>query len=1268
MNFIHYFVSLLSYLICSYCRNNITIVQSQELQQLYFLENERYYLESNKFAIPYKDNEDLLGKLKNSSSLQLLEKQSELNVILDDDAILLQFTYQYGNYIDICYLQNQIIDCILRINNTLYNEGIIISEIKSNQIFIPSKSCYNAFLIQNNSYFIQCQNSINQFQYFILDDQSEILDELIINLNYNCKYDSKFQFNKLIINSINCEISIILIVDIILYIDQSPQFNKNYTKLHEINNFPNEINLIDLKICESNILLLSFINQMCIFNFEDQQFTHLYDSFYQWLPYIQGSCFPFVIRGLFQIKMNIDNLSPIFDMMIYKGSQIKTIQIFDQICLFVFKDQAILLQDYFFEQSIQNVKQIQQLNTLPYLVTLHKNNQITFYKIICFDRFIQYLHLPFFAIFLKRQNKYINDLILFYHQTQQYSINYPLKIPTIDSISIQHNDVINNNIKIDINMLFQYIPFYLDLEINQDNFHIQYKNQTIITHHINLQIKQILKVISQEMNFVVIIYENKNHKIFINIKNNNNEQNILLITKTQELSIEYRIIVSDYMIFLITSESIMKYMIVDKKDLKFVHQIKPKNKIKQYKFDLIKLILLLNDNTIYAYQGDHLYEYYQIKKKEIRDFWTKNQEIYYHDFRVPYLYINHEDSTIQVKSVIPYHNDILITIDGQIIVSHIFVSHLRILIIVKKENQLQLLLYFFDINDIFLLYQMPLFEFQILQPINIKFYGKIFGIITINNEQQYLFIYDVTQQGRSCLRQINQILPNLKSFELIDENGVLIQILIDKIIIYYPTHSINIKCITTSDYAIIKSQIKFKVQSFIQSIPSSLNVFFYGFNDDNNLRYKLDIQQHLLLLNNQNEIKNLDMIFGSINNLRISNICQGSLKEPIQVVSNIQLNRCQYINLQFCLISESILIYDYFGQNRTIKLPDNTKFFNQFFKSNQSILVIYNSIENILIFFDLSKNLQMENDLFSVSYELLDQNQLGYQIISINIINDVLIASSQKSILIYSTDNNIIQCQTQIKNIIQIQFLHQNDNTSYIFLILDANSQFSVTSCLINLNQLYLNTEFKPNFKIVSFYLLNSKFINQEIQITVIMFCPKDKAYIFEFTIDPNSLMIVKQSNNKYLRYPNIYYQQFQKVSDTIYILQGNSQNQISSYYLFKINLSSPSELIDYFYKYEQNYEIQIYNETHFIQIQNDGEQTIIQLIEINNYRLYLENNCDLVLRNDVSILNSTIFVVQDNIKDNSHITQSLVIMNFLLILIIIKKKQKINRYRNTRI
>ncbi|CAD8210025.1 unnamed protein product [Paramecium pentaurelia] len=1231
------------------------------------MENERYYLEANKFAIPYKDDEDLLEKLKNSSSLQLLEKQTEFNVILDDNAILLQFIHQYGNYIDICYLQNQIIDCILRINNTLYNEGIIISEIKSNQIYIPLKSCYNAFLIQDNSYFIKCQNSINQFQYFILNDQSEILDELIIDLNHNCRYDSKFQYNKIFINSIDCEILIILIVDIIIYSDQSPQFNKNYTKLHEINNFINQTNLIDLKICESNIILLTFINQMCIFNFEDQLLTCDLHSYYQWLPYLQGSCFPFVIRGIFQIQMNIDNIKPIFDMMMYKESQIQSIQTIDQICLFVYKDSAILMQDYFFEQSIQNIKQIQQLNTLPYLVTVHKNNQITFYKIICFNRFIQYQHLPILALFPKNSYIQINNfLILFYHQTSQYSINYPLEIPTINNISIYHNNIINNNIKIDTNMFFKYIPYYLDLEINQDSFYVQYKNETIITHYLNLQIKQILKVISLEMNFVVIIYENKNHKIFVNIKNDNNEQNIYLITKTQELSVEYRIIASNYIILLISSESIMKYMIVDKKDLKFIHQIKPINKIKEYKFDLIKLILLLTDNTIYAYQGDHIYEYYQIKKKEFRDFWKQNQEIQYNDFRVPYLYINHQDCTIQVKSIIPYHNDILIKMDGQIILSHIFVSHLRILLIVNKENQLQLLLYYFDIDELFLLYQMPIYEFQIFQPINIKFYGKLFGIITIKNEQQYLFIYDITQQGRSCLRYINKILPNLKSFELIDETGILIQFLIDKIIIYYPTLSINIKCITTSDYALIKSQIKFKVQSFIQSIPSSLIVIFNGFNDDNNLRYKLDIQQQQLLLNTQNEIQNLDMIFGSINNLRISNLCQGFLKEPIQVVSNVQLHKCQDINSQFCLISQSILIYDYFGQNRTIKLPDNTTFLNNIFISNNTLLVIYNSDEKVFIFLDLIQNSQIENDLFNVLSEVLDQNQLGQKLISINLINDFLIVSTQRSILIYNPYESIIECKTQIQNIIQIQFIHEHDNY-YIFLILDANSQFSISSCMKSFNAIYINNEFKPNFKIVSFYILNFKFLNQEIQVTVIMFCPKDLAYIFEFTIHPNSLRIVKQSNNKYLRYPNIYYQQFQRVSDTIYMLKGNSHNLISSYYLYKINLSSPIELIDYFYKYEQNQEIQIYNETHLIQIQNDGEQTNIQLLEINNYRLYLENNCDLVLQNDVSILHSTI-LVQDNLKDKSHITQFLVIMNFLLILIIINKKQKIHHDRNTRI
>lgn len=103
------------------------------------------------------------------------------------------------------------------------------------------------------------------------------------------------------------------------------------------------------------------------------------------------------------------------------------------------------------------------------------------------------------------------------------------------------------------------------------------------------------------MNFVVIIYENWNKKIVANIRNDNYEQNIYMIPKTHELSVEFTLLHSDFIIYLISSESIINFIIVDKKDLLFINSIKPKNKIKECKYDFINLICHLTDNTIYKY-------------------------------------------------------------------------------------------------------------------------------------------------------------------------------------------------------------------------------------------------------------------------------------------------------------------------------------------------------------------------------------------------------------------------------------------------------------------------------------------------------------------------------------------------------------------------------------------------------------------------------------------------------------------------------------------
>ncbi|CAD8169622.1 unnamed protein product [Paramecium octaurelia] len=1267
MNQICNFISLLSCLIYINCWDNIQIIESEEQSYLYFLENERHYLLDSKLAIPFTNKDDLLQKLNESSSLQLLQKQQELDVIFNkEDAILLPFIRQSGKYIDICYLQHQIINCKLRINNTLYNEELIVNEIQSNQIFIPSNSCQNAYLLQEDLFLLQCHNPINQFQYFLINNYSEIVDEITIDLSHNCRFDSKFQQNRVFINSMECEVSIVLVLEII-YLDDKLQFNKNFTKLHELANFPNQDNLIDLKICQSNLILLGFINMLSSYNLEDKSFKNMKWSYQKWFPYLQ-TCFPLIIRTALQVQSKIDyQYSPALNKILESESLLKSIKVEDELCVNLYENQAIIMYGFFFQQTIQNVKQIFKISTLPFLVTLNKNNNIAFYKIACLNKYVEYNHSPFIGVVMKGAFYNINSQIIFYYATQRYSIKYPLDINITNSVEIQHNQIINNNFKIDINKLYLSIPFYLDLEFDEDRNHFEFKNELIFTYYLKLQIKQILRVVSFEMDCLLIIYKDWNQKFMANIKNGEFQKNMVLIATTQEFQVEVYKTNSGYIIILIGSKLLMKFRIFNYKDLELIHQYKPKSNIIGYKNEVSSIICLLADNTTYKYQFENFIDYSLTKNKEFRDYQKKKQEEKYTDFRVPYLYIDYEDSIIRMKSIKPDLHDYVISVDGQIIQSNLFVNQKRILLIVKKENQISLQLYFFDLEYIVFLYEIPIFEFQVVFPIQFKEYGKLFCIITRKDGQEYLFLYDITQQGRFCLRWISIKLPNLINFELVAESGIFVQILTDKIVVTYPTLSINIKSLNASFSAIINTQIKFQVKSYISSIPSSFIIYLCTINKDNILKYKPDAEFKRILLNSQNKIINLDSIFGSINNLKLSDACQGSLTEPIQVVSNIQL-KCWSINKRFCLITKSLLIYDYFGLNQVISIPFENIILNNLIRSTYNTkLFIYNPQLNTLIISYLNENLEMEEET-TINSPFQGMADHTIHITSIQLIKDILIEETQHFFSIYQKEEkelNIL-CQVYNEEMRQIEYLFKNDS-EFILLILELNSIISLLSCQENTNELKTNNDFKPTFQIVSFHILNYFIQNQEIQITVALFCPQDVAYIYEFTFDFKLMTLLKQSNYQQLRYSNIIFESFLKVSDTIYLMKGKSQNSTSSYYLYQINISKPVELIDYFYKYEKDGEIQVYNETHFIQIQRDNDDTNnanIFLLEIDYYRLYLKQNCDLVLKNDVSILYSHI-VLEDNLKNKSFMPFYVEVVTFLLILLFIRKNKKINVSRN---
>ncbi|CAK78329.1 unnamed protein product (macronuclear) [Paramecium tetraurelia] len=1265
MNFICLFISVWFCFICQ----EVAKVQFSDEQYLYFLENERHYIEENMLGIHFENDEDLKQKFFNYSSQKLIEKYQEFDLGLDDNAKTFKFFSHQGKYIDICFLQHSSIDCRIRINNTLYNEGLIVNQINSSYISLPSNSCYNAFYIEDEAFLINCLNPNNQIEYILLNQQSEIQDQITVNQPLSCNLDSKFKSNKLLINSLNCSVSIFLIIEID-QLEGRLQFNKNFTNVHEQETFPTHSMLIDIKLCEQDQIILIFSTFICTYNLENQSLNIIESSYQPWFLYIQDSCFPYKMNGQLHLSSSEIQLYPFLNSKINLESQIKCIYQAERNFIFLYEGWAEVSFETIFGEKILNIKQICKLNTLPFLMTLDQNNKIQFYRVLFLTKGIKYQGLPFFGLSYKTSLRHSSIKLFSYYSINQYSIIYPMKIELIGDLYITNDKISRNTLIINYIKLSKSIPLYLDLESNQEDVFQDFRNYTIYTHHKDLPIKKILKIISLEINFIAIIYEDKFGKIYVHLKNNEIEQNKLIMSKNSDVQVEFIYeIIDQITIFIICKHQIMQFQIVAKNDIVLLDTSRSQLDIQECKVDQKKLICLLDDYTVYAYQYQNWYKYFSETTMHLQEF-LKQQQNKYNDFRIPLLYIDHKTCTIKIMPLKPYQHFVLIKANGQILLSHIFVPYQRILLILQKDNLISLELYYFCTNEILHLYQMPLYQFTIIFPIEIKFLYKLFSIITQKDEKEYLFTYDITQQAKSCLQSITKMYDYYENFNLIDGTGITSQILPDQIIINYPYYSIKLKQTKKTDYSTINFDVQFQANSFIYSIPSNFSIHLNLINSENSLRFKIDAQQQILKVNNQYEITNLDSIYGSVNNLHLGSNCKGFLSSPIQLIKRVELDHCIDIYQQFCLVSNSMIIVDYISQNQTLKFLNGVEALNKIIKFSDNLLIVYNSIDQQIHLFSASGNKLIQKDINNkFEYIHLDSNHFNPNEMVINIVNNFVTLETVNFYSIYlinrESENHQMNllCNTDYQAVQQTELLYKVDS-SFIFLILTLDSLLKFEYCPRSENENAEQKKFGFNHQIVSFYILNSTYENQQIHLILILFNPKDIAYTFEFSFDLKESKIIKSlMRSQIIRYLNVNYQNFIKINDTNFILKGKQENSILSAYFYKINISSPIQIIDYYYKDEEFSDIDYYNETHFVLIKNNENSKTAQLIQIHNYQVHLENNCELVLHNDVSSLISPVFLTHI-IQNESQTTIYLLMGNFLLILLICNKYQNIIKNR----
>ncbi|CAD8190155.1 unnamed protein product [Paramecium pentaurelia] len=635
---------------------------------------------------------------------------------------------------------------------------------------------------------------------------------------------------------------------------------------------------------------------------------------------------------------------------------------------------------------------------------------------------------------------------------------------------------------------------------------------------------------------------------------------------------------------------------------------------------------------------------------------------------------------INLYSMFSYH---LRIICNEIVEFVPVVIYKRLIIFELIDNKIQIKLYITRFGQFNFLFYLPLYEFQILYPLEYRIEKSQIAIVASNQmDQEFVLVYDIKNQVANCLVKVIRIDNKNYYFNFLSEFQIFVVFQQQLIILFLSCLELQFSNQhLTFDNLISQEDLLLQIISDIynQSLQIQLKVISI------NMNYKIQIKDVMIpfqyQINQQLQIKSFNLlnIYGNIDfMIKISENNTQRL-EPMQI--NYAFSCSRFFLNSTCIIKNNI-IFNTFDNSIQMEIPEScvNLLFVQDKKDYFSFYCWFDQTSferlDVNIYGVILKEKTLKISDFNINLYMINQTQFLQNVIitySHNISNQMQIwfVKEDSVNLYFHKSNSRFNTATVIylnnHYIIFYTFLEENKNIILCAILMDD---------LLNIqNQIQIElTEIIKDYNFVIFQqLIELKFIEYNLNGMILnadsIFCFAILSCI-RLNLDVDfQLKIIKSQINNYIRFPEnalCYFNCFQGNQQNIILTLIKDNNRVSYFY----NLTQKI-LIDSYYQYSvQNVYFQQYNKSHYILINKKNNTYEVNLLYLSGYQIQCQDQCQtnveiIQIYNQISNLYLEFHSNQDQnllMNNSKNYIQIIICLNnfiFLLSFLIYRKKRR---------
>ncbi|CAK78327.1 unnamed protein product (macronuclear) [Paramecium tetraurelia] len=1258
----------------------LQVVHLKLINNTYFIfENE--YIQTSFPVLSIPLDFDISNQSQTQSLIQEYNLTEEYKYPIAPKAKLFSFKKSNNEDIDIVQLEDQKLTLLYQIKNYQSNNQLLIRS-GNYSISLTQRNCFSLHYLQEESYLLACKLPEHKIEIQILNLNQQSSEEGFTNktlniLDYNplCELESNLAYSLLVIFEKNCSYSKLETI----FIDAINQKIINQTKfVMDEYNKSNEF-ITKIQICSTTTLMIYTNNEILKLDLEQQDFSNfLFFNQEQYFNAKQCTDMSIVEVRDNQLKFNQFSLNVSIEGFI-QGFRLNIIFILQK------KDHVIVYYSYNLQLIIRkSFQQLFSLSNLPYILGVTEKGEHLIYRI----------KNPRFSFTYKNSSKI--QILEYEKQPKFQKLLLDQIISDVEILSesspqflIQNNTQFfgsfeGSRFKIHQNQIQKSLPFKIKQLYINDTL-INFKEETkLLGCNIDIRnLKQISILSLEDDSFLILFIQNDATQIVIARCTENKLQNIKTI-KIQEGFIQ------------IMNFNLPRVCIVQENSLK-IYQFENQQLLERsYAFNLniIAAYNMNNTNILGLVFEDCNQRTYFIDNHNLQIHQIISQQLECNGNKqklTPLFFI--DEHKIFFKNQVSYQEQIILK--ETIIKAEVMLQHRKILIFTQYQQKLKIKFYSFISFELQLLYDCPLYNFNLKVPLNYKLQSPFLLVLAENSQQNsVLLIYNLNNQAINSLIQIIEIDQEHFHFDFIF--GTL------KSFYYYYQNDIQIRDFET--YTLfLENQIPqtsvFKVLhfSFAFQTPILNEIINWNFTEKSiNNDYTIMLIQNDTLSLNSNNILDMSNIFSNIISIEV-------IQQNYQLIRPLRFTHekmtCKFYQNKCCLNDHNLEC-----------LQNNQRLFYVFHYVFQFVHTIYFNDNNseCIIISTYQENLQM----IIISFQNYSSS-IKPQIFQYEIITDPVLHKGTDLQIIFADRDHVIFLPDKINKIFvylklqpaqQLFFNYSNQKNTllygsrikdddYVFLYQSQDDIFySIVTISINKKneqqKIFIKNQMQDQICIS-----NNEFIEPLIGFKKIFPNNFQKIQIIELTLVDDVLVIellmlfeiqigfviqLRIDIIKYgkceinilqtLRYPHnsLLSRPFYVNKD--YIIISTCRINIESLILYDRFQGQNISLIHSIDVFPQNdyLKIEKINNSHVALVAIPNIFQEVQIIALSQYKLECLNNCNstatLILKNEVSKLTITVQNINNEIPLQYNIRLITLITNLLTIQLFLQLRNKKNK------